>query len=67
MISKLLNHPRHPFLLLFATCAGLLGFGGRGEADLVPLADERGAPGHPRGGGTGREPSPGAPSPGTRS
>ena len=27
MISKLLNHPRHPFLLLFATCAGLLGFG----------------------------------------
>ena len=27
MITTLLNHPRHPFLLLFASCFGLLGFG----------------------------------------
>ncbi|MBX3680218.1 disulfide bond formation protein B [Cognatazoarcus halotolerans] len=27
MIASLLKHPRHPFLLLFATCVGLLGFG----------------------------------------
>lgn len=27
MLRTFLSHPRHPFLLLFAICAGLLGFG----------------------------------------